>query len=232
MSFEIVPVARIQFSVRPWRWPFSQDREAEIALHFSERARAAPSLWNGRVLLLRDHSLAADVLRGTFFETDFASFLAWRDWGFPESAAFNCFAMGAIRTIDGAYLLGEMGAHTSSAGQIYFPAGTPDPADIVEGRVDLHGSVMREVEEETGLRPTDYEIASGWSAVFAGVQIALMKELRIAASADAIRAKILQYLSEQQHPELSDIHIVRGRSDLNDRMPGFMQAYLLHALAP
>ena len=47
---------------------------------------------------------------------------------------------GTVRSSDGAYLLGVMNRHTANAGRVYFPAGTPDPDDIVGARVDLDGS--------------------------------------------------------------------------------------------
>src|SRR6266576_268539 len=85
------------------------------------------------------------------FEVDFASFIAWRDWGFPDKSVRNCFPMAALRSSDGAFLLGVMGSHTATAGQIYFPAGTPDPNDINGNTVDLERGVIRELIEETGL---------------------------------------------------------------------------------
>ena len=99
-------------------------------------------------------------LSGAYLETDFASFIAWRDWGFPDKTMRNCFPMAALRSSDGAFLLGVMGAHTATAGQVYFPAGTPDPNDVVGERVDLEAGVMRELPEETGLGPADVDGAA------------------------------------------------------------------------
>ena len=86
------------------------------------------------------------MLRGSVLETDFASFVAWRDWGFPEAGVLNCFAMGALQASDGAFLLGVMGPHTVNAGRIYFPAGMPDLDDIVGGRLDLVAQPAREID--------------------------------------------------------------------------------------
>ena len=52
--------------------------------HFADKQREKPAMWNGRVLLGRNPVFAGDRFSASYFETDFASFLAWRDWGFPD----------------------------------------------------------------------------------------------------------------------------------------------------
>ena len=141
---------------RAWTWPFAEARRAEIDAHFAHSSARRPALFNGRVLLGRNPVFSGDHFSASYFETDFASFLAWRDWGFPDRDVFNGFGMGALRCADGAFVLGVMGQHTSNAGRIYFPSGTPDLDDIRDGRLDISGSVVRELEEETGLVPGEY----------------------------------------------------------------------------
>jgi len=102
-------------------------------------------------------SSSGERFTASYFETDFASFLAWRDWEFPDREVFNGFGMARCAAADGAFVMGEMGGHTANAGRIYFPAGTPDLDDIKGDTVDIAGSVVREVGEETGLSPADYQ---------------------------------------------------------------------------
>ena len=152
----ILEVAELDFRLAPYDWPFAVERAREIRSHWEERSKAQPKLFNGRVLLLGRHAFesCADgglVLRGAYFETDFAAFLAWRDFGFPDASVCNGFSMAALQGSDGVFLLGEMSSHTANAGLIYFAAGTPDRQDVFGERVDLGASVTRELEEETGI---------------------------------------------------------------------------------
>jgi 8-oxo-dGTP pyrophosphatase MutT (NUDIX family) len=223
---EIHRVATVDLKVRPFAWPFAQIRRDEIDAHFAERQRETPEIWNGRVLLGRDLVHAEGSLRADFFETDFASFLAWRDWGFPDRDVFNGFGMGALQSSDGAFLLGEMGAHTANAGRIYFPAGTPDPDDVREGKLDIAGSIVREVAEETGLEQADYVMDTHWTCVFAGPSIAMIRILRVDMPGEALQARIEANLAGQTRPELHAVHLVRTRSDLVPVMPRFVSAFL------
>lgn len=220
----LVDQLALRFDREPWR--FATERRAEIDAHFEKLQRAKPQLWNGRVLLLRSGEIADGVLTGTYFETDFASFIAWRDWGFPDKSIRNCFPMAALRAADGAFLLGVMAAHTASAGYVYFPAGTPDPNDIVGETVDLERGVMRELTEETGLGPGDVTVESSWTATPLGPRIALMKVMQSPVTAEPLRARIMAFLATRSQPELSDIRIVRGGADLDPMMPPYVAAFL------
>jgi 8-oxo-dGTP pyrophosphatase MutT (NUDIX family) len=228
----VVPIDRLSLQYRQQRWPFADKHRVEIDAHFERLRRERTGIWNGQVLMMHHHRLEQGALEGSFLQTDFASFLMWRDWDFPEAGVTNCFSMGALRTSDGAWLVGVMGAHTAGAGKIYFPAGTPDPDDIVEGVVDLAGSVIREVAEETGLGKSDFTEASGWHCVPDGPRIALIKVLQAHESADALRRRILDYLASEAKPELEDIRIVRSRHDYDPMMPRFVTAFLEHAGFP
>ena len=188
-------------------------------------------MWNGRVLMGRNPVFAGARLSASYFETDFASFLAWRDWGYPDKDVFNGFGMGALRSADGAFVLGEMGQHTSTAGRIYFPSGTPDLDDISHGAVDISASVARELEEETGLAPDQYRSEPDWHCVFTGPAMAMIRILHVDMTGDALRARIEANLALQQLPELAAIHLVRGTRDLTAAMPGFVTAFIEAQLA-
>ena len=225
-DISVVPVGRLELKFASRPWPFAQQHCAEIESHFMGMQQQRPGIWNGRMLLMHEHELDAGVLRGCFFETDYASFTAWRAWGFPDPTVVNCFAAAAMRTSDGAFLVGVMGEHTANAGSVYFPCGTPDPDDVVGGAVDLEGNVWRELAEETDLQRSVFDVEAGWRAVVVKPYIALIKSIHTREMADVLRGRILRFLETQARPELSDIRIVRGPADLDPKMPEFVRAYL------
>jgi 8-oxo-dGTP pyrophosphatase MutT (NUDIX family) len=232
----IFSVERIETVYRPGPWDFAREEAARIDAHWREARAEKPKLFDGRVLLLRHAEIieAPDggLLRGAFFETDFRNFLAWRDFGFPDREVFNCFAMAALRSRDGAWLLGEMGGHTATGGKIYFPAGTPDPNDIFGDTVDLAASVAREMQEETGFAPEEAPASSGWRIVVAGQKIACMQERFLELSAVEACARAQKFIAADPEAELARLHAVRGAADLDaGRMPEFIETFLRDAFA-
>ena len=239
MSIVIERVDRIDARLVTFDWPFARARAHDIAEHWRMRAALNPHLFDGRVLLSRRADVvtrgAQQVLMVDCFEVAFSAFMAWRDFGFPAEpeGICNVFAMGALQSPDGAFLLGEMGAHTANAGRVYFPAGTPDLGDVVGTSVDLDGSVFREMEEETGLTIDDVVRAiAGWTIVFDGPRVACMKLLRTRAPIADVQARVASFLAGQSVPELARLVPVADEAAINPAiMPSFMVAFLRDAFA-
>jgi 8-oxo-dGTP pyrophosphatase MutT (NUDIX family) len=232
----ILRVAELDLKLRQRAWRFAEERADDIHAHWRKRQTEQPSLFDGRVLLMGEHDFVSredgeTILRGEYFETDFKAFLAWRDFGFPDPSVCNGFSMAALQASDGAYLLGQMSEHTANAGAIYFAAGTPDPSDVFDGRVDLRASVVRELEEETGLKANDLVVAEDWVVVDDAPRIACMKPVRAAEDAETLKARIEKYLASEERPELASVHIARSPADLDEtRMARFTVEFLRYAL--
>jgi 8-oxo-dGTP pyrophosphatase MutT (NUDIX family) len=188
-----------------------------------------PRLFNGIVLLAKDVRITGDTLHARFFPVRFASFLAFKELGFSDPEIVNVFAMAALCDAKGDFVLGEMGSHTANAGSVFFPGGTPDMSDVIEGtRVDLAGSVLRELVEETSMRPDDYSVGEGWHVVREGSLMAVMRPVQLADPARDAAERMNAAIARQEDAELSGAVVVGGIEDAEDaRIPAFMRAYML-----
>jgi 8-oxo-dGTP pyrophosphatase MutT (NUDIX family) len=230
-AVSVIHVDRLQLAFARKPWAFAAERRAEIDAWFAAQRREKPALWNGRVLLLHEYALADGVFRGRYLEADYASFAAWRHWGGPEAAVYDCFGAAAVLAADGAFLLGVMAPHTANAGHIYFPCGTPDLNDVAGGRVDLDLSIRRELKEETGLDISEFAAEPGWTTVFELPLIAHIKVLHSREGAEALRARMLHHIACERQPELSDIRIVRSAADFDPAIRRFVTAFLAQRFA-
>ena len=219
-------VTTLDLSLQPWPWPFADERRADIEAHFARQAARKAEIWNGRMLLARDPDLPQGTSAPAISRPILRASWPGATGAFPTRSVFNGFGMGALRCADGAFVLGEMAGHTANAGRIYFPSGTPDLDDIKGEAVDIAGSVAREVEEETGLKPEEYRVSAHWDCVVTGAVIAMIRVLDVDLTGEALRARIEANLARQSQPELSAIHLVRERRDLTTAMPRFVTAFI------
>jgi hypothetical protein len=226
MKDSITIIDTLDLTLSDWTWSMAEDNRGAIEKYFATLRIAKPSLWNGRVLLLRAHSVSGRAFCGSLFETDFASLLAWRDGVVSDQTVRNCFAMAAIKSADGAFLLGVMGHHTANAGKIYFSAGVTDLQSVTGTRVDLESGMWREVAEETGLTRDDLIAEPLWHTVMTQQRIAHIKVLHSRENADVLRERLLDNISKQREPELADIHVARSEDDIRDEMPSYVVSFL------
>ena len=231
-ALESLEATELDLRLEPTPWAFAQSHADAIAANWRSAVAEKPALFNGRVLLLGRRAFeqtgsGAARMTGAFFEADFSAFIAWKALGFPGPAVENCFSMAALRSSDGAFLLGEMAAHTYNAGQIYFAAGTPDLDDVFGDRVDLDASARRELAEETGVMASEATVAPGWTILIAPGRVACMKAMVLPLAAEAAAARIEAWLARDPQAEFSRMHIVRASADIDDeRTPPFVAAYI------
>lgn len=222
----------LRLTVAPGGWSPDAELGARIARHWESATRVNPKLWNGRVFwtVAPDRpagvSLSDGVLSGTVVETDFAAFLAWRDWGFPDLGVRNLFGSALVTTSDGALVYGVMGAQTANGGRIYPPGGSLEPRDVdAHGRVDVIASIETELLEETGLDHRE-AVVEGLLAAFDGPRISVGRILRFPLEADALVARIRAFLAAEDEPELDDVVILRRPEDAwSDRYPGYARMF-------
>jgi 8-oxo-dGTP pyrophosphatase MutT (NUDIX family) len=126
-----------------------QYRDA-IDAYWAKRLEDNPRLWNGAFYLFTNTRVADGFLKATAHKTDFATFLFHRHCE-RDPDVTHITGTSLMETAGGALVGMQMAAHTANAGHIYFPAGSFDPDDLVNGRLDPLTNVRRELREETGL---------------------------------------------------------------------------------
>ena len=228
---EVVEVDAVDCAFEPRRWDFAEARSAEIAAHWAEALRRKPRMFDGRVLLMHRGAVEVEadgrrVFRGAYLETSFSAFLFWRDIGLPPAGVRNGFGMACLSSADGAFVLGEMGHHTANAGAIYFASGTPDPGDVRDGRVDIEGSIRRELREETGLDAATLSLDPGLTLVMDGCRVGFMKRVRSADTAEALVARIGAFLARDPEPELARMHVVATAAEIGPAVQVSAATYL------
>ncbi|HTN96947.1 MAG TPA: NUDIX hydrolase, partial [Nordella sp.] len=125
-----VPITALDLHLHPGFWSFAEAEKIRIAEHWRQLAEANPRIWNGDVLICAKAEIIGTTLTGHFLKTDYASFVAWRDWGWPDKNVSNCFGSAIVLSSDGALLYGRMAGHTLNAGRIYPPGGSLEMQDV------------------------------------------------------------------------------------------------------
>ena len=215
----IVPIHDIEIRFLPGRWDVPAALRAEVPRIWSQLLAQNPHLWDGRILGVSGPdggapSVVDGVLHGVAREDRYSAFLAWRHLGFPEIGVRNLFGSAIIVSADGAILLGEMGAATANAGRIYAVGGTLEPTDVrPDGRVDVAGSIVRELAEETGLDAATAR-QGGTFVVEDGPRVSVARFFHFPEDAMTLRQRDRENLDRQTHRELADMVIVRGPGEL------------------
>lgn len=211
----ILPVEAVEVRLVPEPHPFERDNAAAIARNWDHEIAANPALFDGTVVLLSELSYRDRALRGSCHAVRYSTFMHWRR-NRAESGAEHAYAHAVLAAADDALVAIRMGLHTVNAGKVYFAAGSFEPIDFTDGRVDVDANMIREVREETGLYiarakrdPLCYALSTTRGTV-------IFRRYRLDEDADAIAASIRSFVEREPEPEISGPVVIRSGDDLPD----------------
>ncbi|MGH6875306.1 MAG: hypothetical protein ACREDW_09830 [Aestuariivirgaceae bacterium] len=224
-------LSAVSLSVDRKPWAYDQVNHAKIERFWKKAVRENPSLYNGDVFMLTKWQFADGTLEGTVQPASFAGFLHWRDQGYPEIGARNCFGSSVLQSKEGHVLFGRMAPHTATSGLVYPVGGSLSSEDVREDRLEIESNINRELEEETGLRPEDAVREDGYICVEEGPRISLAARFIFDSDSNALRQRIKSYLDLSDHPELDDVVVFRRRAFArHHRMPEYARMLINHLL--
>lgn len=213
-------------------WSFALQYASEIERHWQSRVAANPSFFNGTIHLLTDYQLSNSHFRGELIPVSFASFLYWRENGFPDKTVRDCFGSALIVSHEGTVVLGRQAPGNINSGKTYLPGGFIDERDVLgAGKVDLHASVARELKEELGFDHANFTIGRHIYLTFDEQLLSMALEYRSPDDTETLLAKATSHISKEEKPELEAVVGVSTKRELEGLpMPGYARLLLEHLL--
>ena len=148
-----------------------------------------------------------------------------------EAGIRNVFGCAVVRSREGHLLFGRMAPYTATSGRVYPMAGTPDPDDIKDGKLDIEGSMQRELMEEAGLSTDDAMRQPGYMLIEDAGMSALCAVFDFDVPSRDLKAHTMGHIDLQDEPELDEIVIFRRAGfHVHHRMPGFARILVQHLL--
>ena len=227
MSFEvprdtILPVDEVDVRLDPAPHPFERDNAQAIAENWAREREVKPALFDGTVALLSQLAYRDRRLVGRCHAVRYSTFLHWRR-NRTIAGAGHAFAHAMLVSRDNALIAIRMGGHTVNAGRIYFAAGSFEPEDFPEGRVDLHANMVREVREETGLDISSARRGLRYHALSMERGTVIFRRYHVDAEAEEIAIRIRDFAAADPDPEIEEPVIIRVAHDLPDGLMPHMR---------
>lgn len=224
----VFSVASVELHVVDGRWEFAARHALDIDLHWQRRTAENPKFFNGVVHVLVSYSVSdAGVFSGSFVRTDFKSFLYWRETGSADRTAMDAFGSALILS-EGRVLLGRQRSGNLNGDLSYPPGGFIDVRDIApDGTIDLDGSVLREISEETGLDDRALRRLSGYVVTLAGPVLSIAVPWTSNLPEAQIIGEITRFIDADPDGELQGVSFVSpAPSALGLAMPAYTRVLL------
>jgi 8-oxo-dGTP pyrophosphatase MutT (NUDIX family) len=224
----VFSVASVELHVVDGRWEFAARHALNIDLHWQRRTAENPKFFNGVVHVLVSYSVSdAGVFSGSFVRTDFKSFLYWRETGWGDQTVMDAFGSALILSAEGRVLLGRQRKGNLNGDLCYPPGGFIDVRDIQpDGAIDLDGSVLREIIEETGLDDRALQRLGGYVVTIVGPVLSIAVPWKSRLPETDLISEITRHIEADPDGELLSIALVDPGTVAGLAMPDYARTLL------
>ncbi|WP_416796956.1 NUDIX hydrolase [Ciceribacter azotifigens] len=205
----LFPVRQVTLAVEPGDHPFHVAEREAAARNWREEIARNPALFDGKMVFQRRLDFKDGAIRGTGHIIPYSTFLWWRSQPAPTNG-FHLFGFPVIVSSDGAIIAVRMSEHTANPGQVYCAAGSLDEGDVVEGRCDLLGNMLREVREETGLELSADDTDGRLFASHQRRRVTVYQFFRRREPARELVTQIEEHMRGEERPEIAGAVAIRS----------------------
>lgn len=201
-------ITKAQIRLDAGRHPLEEKCASAIEADWQNRHAANPRLYDGETVLGTRLVINAGQLHATCRVIRYAGLLHFL--GLPQAQAAgmayrHVYAWPALVSSDGCAIMGRMAAHTANAGRIYFPSGSLEAVDFVDGIADLEANMARELAEETGLVLGEASLGADMLLWQGARTAALMRICRFDETADQLVKRVRQFQVQSGEDELDGV---------------------------
>jgi len=199
-----------------------------ILENFEAMKKSGANIWNGPVLGVSTVDVGTSEVNLICQKTDYAHYLYGEKIGCPPGYECRNLSAGCfLETADGYYVIGELDDTTSYPTVLQTTGGGIDKKDIVDGRINVEQTILREALEELNIDLNDrnmvlynrlsYLFVSGENEQ-PGVQIFSKAQIRMTASQmERYFQEYNKYLRENDlEVEFKKLHFLKKEKALEE----------------
>jgi len=220
----IYEIDRVDVQILPGPLDYAQANNLAITENWQGECQANPALFDGEIYLAPQARLEGSSFTAGFHRTSFATLMYWRK-DKQTVRPWHIFGVGVIVSAEGHLMAARMSSHNAVAGRVYFPAGSIDDNDVVDGHADYETNMAREVFEETGIKLGDAKVEAKTHLVTADGSVALFRRYYFDLSTAELLQRIEVNLAQQVEPELSEIIPVMHAGAMGPVTPSYVRAF-------
>ena len=132
------------------------DLQEKINNHFENIKNSGANVWNGEVFCVTNYKVEDNFVEIVCKKSDYAHYLYEERIGCEKQYECRNLSGGClIETIDGYYIIGELDDSTSYPNMLQIPGGNIDKTDIINEKIDIEKTIIRETKEEVNINLND-----------------------------------------------------------------------------